>query len=214
MRMKYVITLLILLAGTITKAESVRTFFISEPGKVFVLIPQGVRAAMITMAEEGKKIVSNNSDNGTVQIDSLTESFISVRCSDAKQVEIKMLTKGKSDTVLAVVETMRLPAMDSKISFYNTRWQPIALGKCLKGGMVEMRHFIKRGTPATTVEMIERTIPFPLIWLSFAHEGGKLVAKHQLKAFLSEEDFGKIAPYLLDAISYDIHNTQLKRTKL
>ena len=113
--MKYVITLLILLAGTITKAESVRTFFISEPGKVFVLIPQGVRAAMITMAEEGKKIFSNNSDNGTVQIDSLTESFISVRCSDAKQVEIKMLTKGKSDTVLAVVETMRLPAMDTKI---------------------------------------------------------------------------------------------------
>ena len=165
--MKYVITLLILLAGTITKAESVRTFFISEPGKVFVLIPQGVRAAMITMAEEGKKIVSNNSDNGTVQIDSLTESFISVHCSDAKQVEIKMLTKGKSDTVLAVVETMRLPAMDSKISFYNTRWQPIAPGKCLKGGMVEMRHFIKRGTPAAMVEMIERTIPFPLIWLSF-----------------------------------------------
>ena len=61
--------------------------------------------------------------------------------------------------------------------------------------------------------MIERTIPFPLIWLSFAHESGKLVAKHQLKAFLSEEDLGKIAPYLLDAISYDIHNTQLKRTK-
>ncbi|MGM9869674.1 MAG: DUF3256 family protein [Sodaliphilus sp.] len=211
--MKYIFSLLILLAGAMAQAESVRHFFISEPGNVFVLIPQGVRAAMITMAEEGQKIASKNTDNGTVQIDSLSESFISVHCSDAKQVEIKMLTKEKADTVLAVVETMRLPAMDSKISFYNTRWLPVAPNKCIKGEMPDMRHFIKPGTPAHIVEMIERTIPFPLIWLTFGQADGKLVAMHQLQTFLSKEDFNKIAPYLLDAISYDIINTKLKRSK-
>ena len=213
MRMKYIFTLLIVLVCSMARAESVRHFFISEPGNVFVLIPQGVRAAMITMAEEGQKIASKNTDNGTVQIDSLSESFISVHCSEAKQVEIKMLTKGKADTVLAVVETMRLPAMDSKISFYNTRWLPIAPNKCIKGGLPEMRHFIKPGTPAHIVEMIERSIPFPLIWLTFGKAEGKLVAMHQLQAFLSKEDFNKMAPYLLDAISYDIINTKLKRSK-
>ena len=83
MNIKHIIlSLFLLLATGSAQAETVRDFFISEPGNVFELLTQGVRAAMITMAEQGQKINSDNVHGGTAKIDSLSASYISVRCSD------------------------------------------------------------------------------------------------------------------------------------
>ena len=71
MNIKHIIlTLFLLLATGSAQAETVRDFFISEPGNGFELLTQGVRAAMITMAEQGQKINSDNVHGGTAKIDS------------------------------------------------------------------------------------------------------------------------------------------------
>ncbi|MDO4512066.1 MAG: DUF3256 family protein [Bacteroidales bacterium] len=203
----------LLLAATAAKADGVRQFFISEPGKVFELLPQGTRAAMITMAEQGQKILSNNVHGGQAQIDSLSENYISVRCSDVKQVELKLLTKGTRDTVIAVVETVNLPALDSRISFYSTEWHLIPLHRCMKGGEVKMSHFLRQGTPKDKAEEAMRLISFPLMHMTFGEHDGQLVVKHQLKDFLSRETYQRIRPYLIDSITYNIDGTKLKRSK-
>lgn len=221
-----ILTLTILLAPAMTWAQDtvvarqqatqvlkVRDFFISEPGNVFELLSQGVRAAMITMAEQGQKISADNQHDGTARIDSLDATYISVRCSDVKQVEMKVLTKGKADTVIAVVETVKLPSLDSRISFYDTNWRPIPDSKCIKGGMVKMTDFIKKGTPNDTVEDVRRHISFPLMLMTFGADDGELRVSHQLQSFLCKEDYKKISPYLIDTISYRIDGTKLKRIK-
>lgn len=214
MRIKCIISAICLLFGACAgRADSVRQFFISEPGEVFELITQGVRAAMVTMAEDGQKIESDNLQGGKVKIDSLSQNYMKVRCSEVKQVELKLLTKGTADTVIAVVETFRLPAADSRISFYNTKWQPIPLEKCLKGGMPGIAAFVKKGTPSQVVEMITRTVAFPLIELTFGEGDSRLVATHQLQAFLSREDYAKVQPYLQESITYDIDKLKLKPSK-
>lgn len=196
-----------------TQQLKVRDFFISEPGNVFELLSQGVRAAMITMAEQGQKISADNQHDGTAKIDSLSSTYISVRCSDVKQVELKMLTKGKADTVIAVVETVKLPTLDSRISFYDTNWHAIATGKCMKGGMVMMTDFIKKGTPADTVAEVKRHISFPLMLMTFGAAEGELRVSHQLQSFLSKEEYKKISPYLIATVSYRIDGAKLKRIK-
>lgn len=196
-----------------TQQLKVRDFFISEPGNVFELLSQGVRAAMITMAEQGQKISADNQHDGTAKIDSLSSTYISVRCSDVKQVELKMLTKGKADTVIAVVETVKLPTLDSRISFYDTNWHAIATGKCMKGGMVTMTDFIKKGTPADTVAEVKRHISFPLMLMTFGAAEGELRVSHQLQSFLSKEEYKKISPYLIATVSYRIDGAKLKRIK-
>lgn len=196
-----------------TQQLKVRDFFISEPGNVFELLSQGVRAAMITMAEQGQKISADNQHDGTAKIDSLNDTYISVRCSDVKQVEMKMLTKGKADTVIAVVETVKLPTLDSRISFYDTNWHAIATGKCMKGGIVTMTDFIKKGTPADTVAEVKRHISFPLMLMTFGAAEGELRVSHQLQSFLSKEEYNKISPYLIATVSYRIDGAKLKRIK-
>lgn len=196
-----------------TQQLKVRDFFISEPGNVFELLSQGVRAAMITMAEQGQKISADNQHDGTAKIDSLSSTYISVRCSDVKQVELKMLTKGKADTVIAVVETVKLPTLDSRISFYDTNWHAIATGKCMKGGMATMTDFIKKGTPTDTVAEVKRHISFPLMLMTFGAAEGELRVSHQLQSFLSKEVYQKISPYLIATVSYRIDGAKLKRIK-
>ena len=214
MNIKHIIlSLSLLLATGSAQAETVRDFFISEPGNVFELLTQGVRAAMITMAEQGQKINSDNVHGGTAKIDSLSASYISVRCSDVKQVELKMLTKGTSDTVIAVVETVQLPALDSRISFYTTDWKPLPLGKHMKGGMVKMTDFIRKGTPKAIADDVMRRVRFPLFLMTFGKNDGQLVVSQQQKSFLSREDYNKIRSYLIDTITYDIDKTKLKRSK-
>lgn len=196
-----------------TQQLKVRDFFISEPGNVFELLSQGLRAAMITMAEQGQKISADNQHDGTAKIDSLNDTYISVRCSDVKQVEMKMLTKGKADTVIAVVETVKLPTLDSRISFYDTNWHAIATGKCMKGGIVTMTDFIKKGTPADAVAKVKRHISFPLMLITFGAAEGELRVSHQLQSFLSKEEYNKISPYLIATVSYRIDGAKLKRIK-
>ena len=168
---------------------------------------------MITMAEQGQKINSDNVHGGTAKIDSLSATYISVRCSDVKQVELKMLTKGTSDTVIAVVETVQLPALDSRISFYDTDWKPLPIGKHMKGGMVKMTDFIRKGTPKAIADDVMRRVRFPLFLMTFGKNDGQLVVSQQQKSFLSREDYNKIRPYLIDTITYDIDKTKLKRSK-
>lgn len=214
MNIKHIILSLSLLLTTgSAQAETVRDFFISEPGNVFELLTQGVRAAMITMAEQGQKINSDNVHGGTAKIDSLSASYISVRCSDVKQVELKMLTKGTSDTVIAVVETVQIPALDSRISFYSADWKPLPIAKHMKGGMVKMTDFIRKGTPKAIAYDVMRRVRFPLFLMTFGKNDGQLVVSQQQKSFLCREDYNKIRPYLLDAITYDIDKTKLKRSK-
>ena len=168
---------------------------------------------MITMAEQGQKINSDNVHGGTAKIVSLSASFISLRCSDVMQVELKMLTKGTSDTVIAVVETVQLPALDSRISFHTTDWKPLPLGKHMKGGMVKMTDFIRKGTPKAIADDVMRRVRFPLFLMTFGKNDGQLVVSQQQKSFLSREDYNKIRPYLIDTITYDIDKTKLKRSK-
>ncbi len=214
MKIKHqILALCTLLAAMSAQAENVRDFFITEPGNVFELLTQGVRAAMVTMAEQGKKIESDNLHGGTAKIDSLDATYMSVRCSDVKQVELKLLTKGKSDTVIAVVETVKLPAPDSRISFYSTKWKPIPVSKCMAGGAPTMQLFIKDGTPRKMEEEVMRHISFPLIMMTFGKTDGRLVVSQQMASFLSRDEYSKIRPYLNDAVTYSIVGTKLKRLK-
>ncbi|MDO4970734.1 MAG: DUF3256 family protein [Bacteroidales bacterium] len=208
-----ILAIALMLTSSVGRAESVRDFFISEPGNVFELLTQGVRAAMITMAEQGQKIESENLHHGTAKIDSLSSTFMSVKCSDVKQVELKLLTKGTSDTVIAVVETMQLPALDSRISFYDSNWHPLLLNKYMKGSELKMTDFFRPGTPKEKMDEFMRIIRFPLIMMTFGKNDGQLVASQQLKSFLSREDYNKIKPYLIDTITFDIDKVKLKRTK-
>ena len=190
--------LIALLAAAQAQAGGIRDFLLSEPGVVFRTLPQAARAGLVANAELGKSRTTEatNRMGNTSKIDTLTTDYVAVQLSGSSSVALKMLNKGKADTVIAVIETVSTPARDSRITFYDTRWKQLPAKKCIKQ------------LPAM------RDIDFQLIELQWTGAGfNTLTATHSLKSFYSKEDYQKWAPYLVDTITYHIEGTTLKPDK-
>ena len=195
------------------KAEKIRDFFISEPGNVFEMLTQGTRSAMITMAEQGDTIESETQLDGTSKILVLEDEYMKVQNSASKTTELRMLTKGKADTVIVVVETVKLPVLDSQISFYDSHWQPLKAEKVMKGGIPTLKDFVPPSTAKKDAEKALKEVDMQMISMVFEGEShSKLVVKQQLKNFYSKEDYKKYG-FLLNQLTYEIKNTKLVLVK-
>ena len=100
--------LIALLAAAQAQAGDIRDFLLSEPGVVFRTLPQAARAGLVANAELGKSRTTEatNRMGNTSKIDTLTTDYVAVQLSGSSSVALKMLNKGKADTVIAVIETV------------------------------------------------------------------------------------------------------------
>lgn len=207
--------LIALLAAVQAQAGGIRDFLLSEPGVVFRTLPQAARAGLVANAELGKSRTTEatNRMGNTSKIDTLTTDYVAVQLSGSSSIALKMLNKGKADTVIAVIETVSTPARDSRITFYDTRWKQLPAKKCIKQ-LPTMRDFFKPATPKSKLNELLGDIDFQLIELQWTGAGfNTLTATHSLKSFYSKEDYQKWAPYLVDTITYHIEGTTLKPDK-
>ena len=113
--------LTVMLAMLVGEARTVRDFFASEPGDVFTLLTKTTRLDMIDYYDNGTVVAASNNMAGTSQIDTITNEYLRLQVSDAKTVEMRLM-RWKSDTIIAVVETVETPVKDSRITFYNKHW--------------------------------------------------------------------------------------------
>ncbi len=192
------------------QAGNIRDFFISEPGELFKSLSQGTRAGMVATQESGHSGKASTRLNEDAEIDTLTADFMRIKTSNCATVELKLLTMGQKDSVIAVIETVKTPVPDSKISFYDTRWNVLKTSKHFKA-VPGIKHFVKPGTASSKAKEVLNSIDFEMIELQFAGKGfNRLMATQQLKTFYSQEDYSKLASCLHEKITYQIQGTVIK----
>ena len=214
--MKKILYTLLLVAVTTTQlaqAAKIRDYFIMEPGNLFLTLSQGTRAGMITTAEEKRESQADNRMGGVAKITTLDDDYMTIETSPCKSVELKLLTKGTKDTVIAVIETVKLPVTDSRISFYSTKWKPLKTKKHFKQ-MPTIKDFLLPNAKKGKAKEVLSNLHFPLIVLKFSGpQHQQVVATQQLKKFYSEEDYQKMGKFLKDSINYSITGTEIILTK-
>ena len=134
MRIKRILILssAILCMLTTIQGRTIRDFFASEPGRIFTLLPSNTRLDLLDYFDSGKIVwAQNNLGNGT-SLSAVDSTSITVVTSESKTVQLRLLTQGSKDSVIAVIETVRTPVPDSRITFYNTRWERLPDGKKFK----------------------------------------------------------------------------------
>ncbi|MBQ9216845.1 MAG: DUF3256 family protein [Muribaculaceae bacterium] len=197
--------MLTILAG---ESRTVRDFFASEPGDVFTLLTKTTRLDMIDYYDNGTVVAASNNMAGTSQIDTITNEYLRIQVSDAKTVELRLM-QWKSDTIIAVIETVKTPVKDSRITFYNKHWYALKEIKPFK--MPTMDDFILPTVKKNQRKELLQQIAFPLIELTF---GGpdfeQLTARHGLAEFLGQEEWARLKPYLRPTLTYRIQNGKIK----
>ena len=209
--MKKIITLiLVLLVAVGGEARTMRELFTEESGQLFMLIPKTLRLDMLDYYDSGQKVAAKNSLGTGTQLLEADDSYVSLRTSASKTVQMLLVTNNK-DSVIAVIETFETPVSDSHISFYDTKWR-LLVPKYFD--MPTLESFVVKGVSKKQRATMFEDILFPLIKLSFdGPDHTTIVATHGLKEFLVPKEYKKYEKSMVQSLTYTLKGKFWKLNK-
>ena len=115
------------LSATMTArdAGSAQWYFAMAPDDVLPLLPVNTRLDMLDYYNSGVSRPSRDAAGGRAIVTGSSSRRVTFETGDTCSYELAVFTAG-SDTIVALVETIRYPMPDSRIAWYDSRWRPIA----------------------------------------------------------------------------------------
>lgn len=210
--MKRLLNIIIVLAALLPvqlQARTVADFLASEPGNIFTLLTRTNRLDMVDYYNSGQQVAIPNNLMGESRLLELDSTCLKLHSSASRQVEMRLMTAGK-DTLIAVIETVKTPVSDSRITFWTSQWLP-APKAAKKFKMPVIDDFIVKKMPADLRQDLQDVMIFPLIQLTFTGDGHDTIeATHGLQQFLSPLEYKRFEQYLRPSIRYRISGTAIK----
>lgn len=209
--MRTIISVAVLIIGLFASAASARTmsdFFINEPDSVFVQIDKSARMDMVDYFHSGKKVDTMNRLGGKSRIEELTDDYMRVRLSDCAEVALHSYIAG-NDTLLLVVNTLKTPALDSRLMTFVNDWTPADAGRYIR--LPEVEDFIS-GVSGKQRKQLAALVEFSLMSLTVAPDG-KLTARLTVERYMGTEDYARLKPYLKESIIYSWDGKKFRSAK-
>lgn len=212
--MKHLLSILCLslalmpLTGT---ARTIADFFANEPGIIFPLLTRTNRLDMVDYYNSGQMVAMSNNLAGESRLMELDSTYMKVKTSESRVVEMRMRTAGK-DTVITVIETVMTPVSDSRLTQWNSHWQRYISEKLF--AMPGIDDFIVKKMPKELRADLQDAMIFPLIHLTFKGENHDTIeATHGLEQFLAPSEFKRFASYLKPSLNYRFNGLKIKPAK-
>ena len=166
--------------------------FASAPQEVFPLLDKTTRLDMIDYFRNGMSTASANKVDGKSRITSLDPASLKVEVSAASDCQLAVLPAA-SDSLVALIVTVKSPAPDSRIDFFNSKWMREP----------DNAHFTKPSmeqwlTPEgkKNAADVSAFVPFLLVSYNYDPQQGLLTLTNNTKDFLSADIYAMVADYL------------------
>lgn len=102
-----------------------RDVFATMPDSLLTLVTTNNRLDCIDFIENNMQAKVKNKAGDFVEMKKLTDNYLLFETSEVSCVEMKLFSSSDSTAVICVVETVKGPASDSYIHFYDQSWQPV-----------------------------------------------------------------------------------------
>ena len=192
-------------------ARTIADLFAIEPGNIFPLLTRTHRLDMVDYYNSGQMVAVPNNLAGESTLEELDSTYLKVRTSGSRVVEMMMRTVGK-DTVITVIETVMTPVPDSRLTQWNSHWQRFTSDKLFKAPAID--DFIVKKMPGELRADLCDAMIFPLIQLTFKGEKHDVIeAKHGLEQFLAPNEYARYSDYFKPSITYRFQGIKLKKVK-
>ncbi len=103
----------------------IRNWLVAMPDSVMPLLTKNNRLDFIDFDDAGMEAVVTNRMEGKSRLDTLTDDFLRINYTKSTDVAMKLLPVNDTTDVLCMVTTVKASADDSRIAFYDARWQPL-----------------------------------------------------------------------------------------
>ncbi len=115
-------------------AQKITPYFISAPDDIIGMLSQNQRRDLVDFYQAGKTASVTNLLNGKSLLEKLSDNFVALKTSSAGRLDIKMLPISDTTFIFATIYTVCGDKCDSRISFYNTRWQLLPTAQFIDSG--------------------------------------------------------------------------------
>lgn len=183
--------------------------FIEAPAAVFPLIDSLTRLDMVDYALAGSDTGSQNAAGGLSRISAINNDSLTIEMGQAVTHTLYLLPAEGRDTVYAVVRTVAMPALDSSVQLFDSKWRPLknsAMALPLLDG------WLKTGDK-TTRQRAAEGIPFVPARVSINPSSGTMTIYNTLDQLLPKETFTEFAPMIYPTLTYRWDGTKFKLVK-
>ena len=199
----------------ITETEP-ETVVISDLAELFLfsdaltpLLGETEKQDMYDYYKNNMDAVATNRLGGKSQLLEFSDDYMKLQVSESHLVEVRSYLDNRKvefeDTVIVapyhvnvVLSTVKVPAADTEIAFYDVLKQKLDTEKFIKLPKVEDFFNVKS---KKQLQELMSYIEFPLIQYEFTPDGG-LVAKTTIADYMSEEQFKKVEQYIIPKLVY------------
>lgn len=209
---KIIYTILLFIATTSISSQEISSVFLSMPDNIIF----GLEAAQKDL------LISNPNDTTDLKIDrgtfselkrlAISADYISLQTSDAGTTQIKLLPLINDSKIICVVKTVCGKICDSQVQFYTTKWLPIVQGELLP--KINKDLFIKADSDRNSqnFENAYKYLDMNPFKIELSPTDTSMKITYDIKDYLSEEDYKKIQPFLMEEpISLTWDKTSYKR---
>ena len=117
---KILIIICFLTCWLCVSAQSLREVWIEMPDSILPYLSKSQRTELADYVEMKAEPVVLNVFGDSVRIERMTNNYLLVKASEVTILEIKLL----DNNTLALVQTWKAPAAESKLSLFDLQWQP------------------------------------------------------------------------------------------
>lgn len=204
----FLLIIAIALSTAVSAYDGVSKLFVEENGDLFNSLSLSTRYELLNnYGRDDKSVVINNLQTTESRILSLSPQHLVIATSSGRTVEMKLLQRSKSDTVIAVIETVATPYKDSRLSFYDTKWKRLDASTFIK--MPTIDDFFTRNASKEVRNEVKSAMQFAMIEMSF--QGETMVAQCNMQNFFLGDDFARYKPFVTQRIVYAINKAKLKK---
>lgn len=188
----------LLLAGAtaMAGAPEASDMFAAAPDEIFPLLTPTRRLELIEYFKNMPGTKSHNEWDGPAYITDMSPESLSVKVANSADAQIAMLP-AKSDTVVALINTVATPGLDSTVSFYTTGWELLPEDKYLT--VPDLKEWVVKGASAAEVAQV---VPFMLASAVYDAATATLTFTNHLDAYLDTDTYTAISPSLHRSIDY------------
>ncbi|MBO4551032.1 MAG: DUF3256 family protein [Bacteroidaceae bacterium] len=101
----------------------IRDIYAEAPDSIFPLLTKNNRLDQIDFRENNMQAIVKNKFDARSELMVLTERYLKLKLSERCVVEMRLL----SDSTFCMVQTYSAPASDSRIRFFDTKWNELPL---------------------------------------------------------------------------------------
>lgn len=181
------------------RAITPREAFVKAPSQIFTTLDSISRLDMIDYFEAGRGGASRNALGGESRITVLDDLHVGVMTTPSTAVDIYLLPSAGKDTLVAVVSTLKLPALDSSVAVYDSNWNQMSAKK-LPATFNTLDLWLKPGLSREDITKVENTVPFIPAYITV--DGNTLTVTNKIDQIVPAEEFKAISGLLVPSIAF------------